>query len=77
MLDWINAHGLVALIGYWVFSSGVGALPTPASTSSGFYQWAYKFLHGLLQLAAANSTRIPQVRNLLGITSDTPEKKDG
>lgn len=69
MLDWVNTHGLAVLAGYWVFSSAVGAMPTPSDKSSAWYQWAYKFLGSLLQLIAANGARIPTVRNLLGINS--------
>lgn len=35
------------LISYWVFSAAVGAMPTPQQSSSGFYIWGFRFLHGL------------------------------
>lgn len=71
MLDWVNAHGLIVLGLYWLFSSAVGAMPAPSENSSGFYHWVYGFGHNLLQLVAANGARIPQVRSLLGISSET------
>jgi hypothetical protein len=69
MLDWINAHGLLSLVIYYTIASAIGALPTPGALSSGFYQWFYKFSNGMLQVAAANATRLPMVRNLLGMSS--------
>jgi hypothetical protein len=75
MYDWINSHGFLALLIYWTFANAIGALPTPATTSSGFYQWFYKFTSGLLQVLAANATRVPQVRALMGLQENptTPE----
>jgi len=35
------------LISYWVFSAAVGAMPTPIQGSSLFYQFLFRFLHGL------------------------------
>lgn len=75
MIDWINAHGLLTLLIYFIFSTAIGAMPTPEANSSGLYQWFYKFSNGLLQIAAANATRLPTVRNLLGMSNTTIEEK--
>lgn len=67
VLGWIDSHGGLSLLMFWVFANAVGALPTPATNSSGFYQWFYKFTSGLLQVIAANATRVPQVRAFMGL----------
>ena len=35
------------LVGYWLFSAAVGAMPTPTQNSSPFYIWIFRFGHGL------------------------------
>ena len=67
VFGWIDNHGVIALLIYWTFANAIGALPTPEASSSGFYQWFYKFTSGLLQVLAANATRVPQVRALMGL----------
>lgn len=67
MLDWVNNHGLITLLAYWLIANAIGALPTPVTESSGFYQWFYKFTNGFLQVLAANATRVPQVRAIMGL----------
>lgn len=67
VFGWIDNHGVVTLLIYWTFANAVGALPTPAATSSGLYQWFYKFTSGMLQVLAANATRVPQVRAFMGL----------
>ena len=62
MLHWIETHGFEMMVGYYLFATMVGALPTPADTG-GFYKFFFSFMHGL----AANSLRIPQVRSFMGI----------
>lgn len=69
MLEWVNTHGLLCLVLYYLFSSGVGAMPTPAPGGSGLYEWLYHFTHNFLQLLAANASRLPSVRGLVGINS--------
>lgn len=36
-----------AILAYWLFSSAVGALPTPEQGDSKLYQFAFRFAHGL------------------------------
>lgn len=48
MWNWILAHQLIAgAVGMWIFSTALGAMPTPHDGSSGFYEFAFKFLQGL------------------------------
>lgn len=35
------------LLGYWVFSAAVGALPTPKLDGSMFYMFVFRFAHAL------------------------------
>ncbi|GEM_PF-3151539 len=35
------------LLAYWVYSAAVGAMPMPQPGGSGFYKWAFAFLHGV------------------------------
>ncbi len=62
MLHWIETHGFEMLVGYYVFASIVGALPTPANGNQ-FYGFFFNLMHGL----AANALRIPQVRSFIGV----------
>lgn len=67
VFGWIDNNGIASVILYMVFANAIGALPTPATQSSGFYQWFYKFTNGILQVLAANATRVPQVRAFMGL----------
>jgi hypothetical protein len=64
-MHWINSHGIECLILYWVFSAAVSPMPEPNPAGSAFYRWFYGFAHGILQLVAANWTRLPGAANLL------------
>ena len=64
MLHWIETHGFEMLVGYYLFATVVGALPTPANGNQ-FYKFFFNFMHGL----AANALRIPQFRSFMGIQS--------
>jgi len=41
MLEWINANGLVCLIGYYVFISVLGTMPDLPSSATYLERWAY------------------------------------
>lgn len=58
MLHWIESHGFECVGIFWVFSAAVGRMPAPKPNTSGFYAWAYGFLHDILQLFAANLNRV-------------------
>lgn len=53
----------VIIIGYYIFSSAVGALEMPGPTSGPFYRFAFKFLNGL----AANLHRVAASVHVPGI----------
>jgi hypothetical protein len=36
-----------AIVFYWFFSAMVGALPTPSEADSKWYQFGFRFAHGL------------------------------
>lgn len=60
MLEWIDAHGIVMLIGMFLFGNVVSALPKPVNGSQ-----FYKFLYSFLNLTAANAPKIfPSLRVL-------------
>lgn len=64
---WIQTHQVLAtLTAYWLFSAAVSPMPQPKPGGSGFYAWAYGFLHAILQLASGAIMRIPALRNFLG-----------
>lgn len=45
MWQFILAHQLVVgIISMWFVGNAVSALPTPKSTSSGFYDWFFRFM---------------------------------
>jgi hypothetical protein len=48
--DW---HFWILVIGYWVGSNAISAMPMPDTTSSKAYGWFFKFSNGL----AANFSR--------------------
>ena len=50
------------VIGYWMFSAAVDALPPVTEKSSAPYQFAAKFLHGF----AGNLSRVAKRVNLPG-----------
>lgn len=56
---------LSTLICYWFFSSLVSSLPTPRENSSMLYAFFFKFL----QTLQGNLMRIPEIRNLAGVSA--------
>lgn len=71
MMNWIKFHQVIStLVGYWIFSSMVSALPSPDDKSGKGYKFLFAFAHGL----AANVMRIPQVRSFLG--AEQPDSKE-
>jgi len=52
------------LAAYYVFSSAIGALPTPNAASSAFYQWFFGFSHVLAgNIMRVVATRFPIITN--------------
>lgn len=48
MIELIKQHPHLSLFAiYVIFSNAVSALPVPVATSSGIYQFTFKFCHGL------------------------------
>jgi hypothetical protein len=72
MLDWINAHGLLSLSLFYLFSTAVGRLPSPQPGGAAWYAFLYGWLHDISQLVAGNAFRIPAVRSLLGGGNSLP-----
>jgi hypothetical protein len=56
------------IIAYWIFSSAVGAMPTPLQTSSLWYIFFFRFLHGL----AGNLNRAAVSLKVPGADATTP-----
>ena len=55
--DW---HFWAMVVVYWLVSNAIGALPLPASTSSSFYSWFFKFANGFAaNLSRAAAGKIP------------------
>lgn len=62
-MDWFissfQSHTTAWTLGsYFVFSNAISAMPTPASSSGGFYRWLFDFGH----LLSGNITRIIATR---------------
>ena len=61
MLEWLDAHGLVALMIMFFYSNLVASLPSPDKIGKVWYE----FLHKFLNLTAANAPKaFPQLRML-------------
>ena len=60
----IHAHPAIWGIGaFWVSSAAIGALPTPATGSAGFYRWFFDFSHVLsANIFRVIATRYPQMQ---------------
>jgi hypothetical protein len=55
-----DSHFWAFVIGYWVFSAAVGAMPVPYDTDSSWYKFFYTFLHTLSgNITAAFGNKIP------------------
>ena len=72
----IVAHQVTStIVACWVFSAGVGAMPTPAATSGPFYVWTFNFLHvvtaGIARLVA---TKFPGSSLGQALSGATPPK---
>jgi uncharacterized membrane protein YbhN (UPF0104 family) len=72
MYEWVNHHGALVLVLYYLFSTAVGRMPSPQPGGSAGYQFLYGWLHDIMQIAGANAFRIQSVRNLLGGEQPTP-----
>lgn len=63
----IEAHPVIwAMSLYYLFSSAVGAMPTPKQGSGAFYQWAFTFSH----ILAANAARVVATKSSFPASSD-------
>lgn len=48
ILRFVSQHQTtVALVGFWIGSNFVSALPSPTNTSGAFYKFAFAFITGL------------------------------
>lgn len=56
------------LIGYWIFSAAVGAMPTPETTSNKGYQFLFRFGHAL----SGNINRAAITFKVPGATEEKP-----
>lgn len=55
-----NWHFWILVVGYWLLSNAIGALPAPDNTSSKFYGWFFKFANGFAaNLSRAAAGKIP------------------
>lgn len=56
------------ILGYWVFSAMVGALPTPPQGGSIFYQFFFRFCH----ILSGNVSRAAVALKVPGAQADQP-----
>jgi ABC-type dipeptide/oligopeptide/nickel transport system permease component len=56
------------IVAYWLFSSVVGALPTPDTSSGKFYQFFFRFMH----LLSGNVSRAALKFQLPGAEAEKP-----
>ncbi|HLX52870.1 MAG TPA: hypothetical protein VKR58_02960 [Aquella sp.] len=70
----IHHQIIVSVISFWIFSSFIGALPTPGPKSPIYYVFLFNFMH----LLAANILRIAPLRNFIAqyYAIDGAPKKD-
>jgi hypothetical protein len=68
MLDWIDSHGIVLVVGMFIYSNIVASLPRPINGGQ-----FYKFLFTFLNLTAANAPKVFPALRVLG--NQTPEPK--
>lgn len=53
-MNWIEHHGVEAVLLYALFSAIVGGMPTPADNASVFYRWVF----GTFNLLSASVARL-------------------
>lgn len=65
MLGLIHYHpAIAAIIGYWIWSALISALPAPTAKSSTFYVFLFRFLNTLAaNIARAYSTAVENSPN--------------
>jgi hypothetical protein len=64
LIQWVDAHGLIVLVCYYIMSSAVSALDAPTATSGGFYRWFFKFANAFgANISRAFSTTIEKSPN--------------
>ena len=56
------------LVGYWLFSAAVGAMPTPQQGSSMGYQFLFRFAH----ILSGNVNRAAVALKVPGAEADKP-----
>jgi hypothetical protein len=65
MIDWVNTHGIVLLIGYYFLISILGTMPELPSTATYYQKWAYAAAHaicGNMKSLAASLQKQPDVK---------------
>ena len=68
IFGFINAHGIVLLICWYVLSNAVSSLPAPDSGSSKGYVWLFKFSNGIagnLKSVLADHSLIPAAKTTI------------
>lgn len=60
LVNWIQTHGLYALLIYYGLSASIGALEAPDKNSGKFYRWFYSFVNTFAaNLFRAFRTKLP------------------
>lgn len=60
-MNFLQTHGLDALLAYFIFSAIVSGMPEPDATAGVGYRWAYHSLHILAgDLSQMIGSRIPK-----------------
>lgn len=78
ILAWVNAHGILVIVCYYLLSNAIGALDAPTATSSGFYRWFFKFANGFgANLTRAFSTTIEKSPNWNAALTNAVNKLPG
>lgn len=47
MIEWINSHGVEALLGYYIFISVLGTMPDLPTNASYMQRWAFGAAHAI------------------------------
>lgn len=65
-MQWIQTHGVEAVIIYWLFAAAVSTMPEIPPTAGYWSRWAYGFLHflgsNLKQFIQAVSPQTPIIK---------------
>lgn len=77
MFEYLNAHGIILVIAYYVFNAIISGMPEPSPTSSQGYLWTYRSLHTLSgNLDKLKGVNVSSESVTVTKTSTAPKEKE-